>query len=220
MSPAAAKERLEKLTRDEVPVTRFTLLELGEGLERATAWLLPTGSKKQVAVWRGEEGALISLDLRAHPDASIRRDGVLEVGGRRGLEFFPGMKLASVRGGTRLFATSKVEPPPPDALFVHGGETLHAWLESFDWKPEWGFNGNFKGSDLMEFYEDRRQRTHPLFHDLAWAQLGGWPLSWADETYDEQKDAKLVLRTYRESEPWVEVLLSPDGDFELRERIT
>lgn len=138
MSPAAAAERLEKLTRDEVPVTRFTLLEIGEGLQRASAWLQPTGSQKPVAVWRGDQAGLISIDLRAHPDASIEREGVLEVGGRGGVEFFPSMKLASVRGGTRLFATPKLELPPPDALFLHGGETIRAWLASFDWKPEWG----------------------------------------------------------------------------------
>ena len=224
MAPAAAKDWLEKLTRDEVPVTRFTLLEVGEGLQRVAAWLLPTGSKKSVAVWRGEvtddEAALISIDLRTHPDPSTRREGVLVVGGSGGLEFYPRMKLSSVRGGTPLFATPKVELPPPEALFHHGGEIISAWLARLDWKPEWGFNSNFKGSDVMELYEDRRRRTHPLFHDLAWAQLGGWPLSWDDEAYEEQQDTKLVLRTYRESEPWVEVLLFPDGTFELRERIT
>lgn len=46
---------------------------------------------------------------------------------------------------------------------------------------------------------------HPLVTGHAWAQLGGWPMTWPDEDVSARIDDVLVVRTYRGAEPWLEV---------------
>jgi hypothetical protein len=56
-------------------------------------------------------------------------------------------------------------------------------------------------------------------HTNVHAQLGGWPITWPDEGADEQLDRQLVLRTYADSEPWIEVFRK-GRSFQVVERIT
>ena len=57
-------------------------------------------------------------------------------------------------------------------------------------------------------YEDKWSEIHPYHYSDrgdVYAQLGGWPVTWSDEAATDQLHKKLVLRTYADSEPWIEV---------------
>ena len=83
-------------------------------------------------------------------------------------------------------------------------------------------NGNFPDREIAYEYERAWSAGHALYDrsGRAWAQLGGWPLTWPDQEYRAQRRSILVARTYRASEPWVEVMQQPDGRYGVRVRIT
>jgi len=95
-------------------------------------------------------------------------------------------------------------------------------LTENNWKRDWPYNSNFRDRALVQKYEAIERGENPLFwkDDLAYATLGGWTRTWPDSTLQESLGAKLLVQTYAESEPWVEVRLLPSGQFEVIQHIT
>jgi hypothetical protein len=127
-------------------------------------------------------------------------------------------KLTAERGSTKLYAHEARSLPPADAVFRFGSPAVHKWLRANKWKPEWGYNDNFNDSDLVEEYEQLYQSECPLYTDKAHAVLGGWHFPWPEGDWEDLADRPLLVWTFEDSEPWVEVW---GGDeFEVKQRAT
>ena len=78
-----------------------------------------------------------------------------------------------------------------------------------------------EGHQLLE-YEYAWSAIHPNEADWGggiYLQVGGWPVTWPEEDAVSQLRRKLVLRTYYNSEPWIEVFKRGQR-YECIERIT
>jgi hypothetical protein len=157
----------------------------------------------------------LSVDLRGHPDEAVRRDGVLEVyaddGEGSGRAVLRTGRLRT-REGVPLRGTALQERPPLEVLFRKASQGLRRWLDQMK-DHGWDLRAHarspkFPLHGVIEGYDRDWQSTHPLYTNAAYAQLGGWPLVWPEESALEQSGRTLVLRTYREAEPWVEVFQS------------
>ena len=88
----------------------------------------------------------------------------------------------------------------------------HGWNLRANWDDP-----TFPHLELLHAYDDAWRAEHPLYTSAVYAQLGGWPLTWPEEGAEEQLSRDLVLRTYRASEPWVEVFQNGESyDVEIR----
>jgi hypothetical protein len=109
--------------------------------------------------------------------------------------------------------------PPIDALFRFGSPKIHAWLAQNGWKPTWGYNANFPDRVLGDAYDAAFQNQFPLYTGDAHAMIGGWHFPWPDDDWEELLNDVLVLCTFEDSEPWLEVWLRA-GAFEVVQRVT
>ena len=206
-------------------MTLDDLLEEARRLARPCTWLVPAPAGRPVAVWSdsgAHDGHLLSIDAACLPDAALG-EGLLSV--YRGdeaatVEFRPGARLAAGRSdGTALHAFPRSSLPPPDALFRFGSARLHDWLRGHGWEPDWGYNGNF-GQPAAAAYERAFQGQYPLYAGGAHAVLGGWHLPWPDGDRGQRLEARLLLTTFEDAEPWVEVWHDADGGLRAMERTT
>lgn len=206
-----------------------------ERLQRPVLLLNPRGGREPIGVWSADhtrkvrgERLWLSVDLRRHPDEALRRDGVLEVYGDdadgTGRAAFRAGKLPRPKGKeTYLYGKAAVERPCLEVLFGKGSKALQTWLDQMEthgWKLREGAWGvAFPFHDVLESYRRSWQKTHALYTGNAAVQLGGWPLTWPDERAEQQLRRPLVLRTYRGSEPWIEVFQKGRGH-DVRLRVT
>lgn len=112
-------------------------------------------------------------------------------------------------------------------LFRRGPKRVLDWMQSLGWRPEWDYNGNFRGAQVVEVYERHYLELHwgtaidsllCLGRDETFAVLGGWPFP-IDGEGDPEGD--LVLTALACTEPQVEVWRSLDGgSYNVLTRIT
>ena len=226
----AAKQaaRLPKLTAEE-------LLAEAEALQRPVLLLRTRGGSEPVAVWSADhtrkvrgERLWITVDLRRHPDEALRREGVLEVYA----DDAEGTGRATSRAGKLrrsegkemyLYGTPVMDRPCLELVFRKGSKKVQTWLDEMEthgWKLREGSWGvSFPFHDVLESYRRTWQAGHAFYTSNAATQLGGWPLTWPDEGAEQQLRRPLVLRTYRASEPWVEVF-QKGRDYQVRLRVT
>lgn len=170
------------------------------------------GDGEPVAAWAGFARAdvpALRVDLRAHPDARFRCERVLELtvdagGGRGSIALHPGALGGLRRGEIALVARPALDWPAPPLLRELGHPSVRRALEAGDTSLELRV--------ARRSYERTWWVTHP--YEAAQpcaAQLSGWPLAWSDRADDHVGQA-VVLRTYWESEPWVEVLGASAAD--------
>jgi hypothetical protein len=131
----------------------------------------------------------------------------------------PAAKLGVGRGAVKLFAHQRRSLPPIDAVFRFGSPVVQGWLRSHGWEPDWGYNSNFKDPRPAEHYERAYQAECPLYSGGAHAVLGGWHFPWPDGDWEELLGRPLLVWTFADSEPWLEVW-GGDGDFQVMQRIT
>src|SRR5262249_11452067 len=125
----------------------------------------------------------------------------------------------SVEDATPLYAHGGRSIPPIDAVFRLGSPAVQAWLKANKWKPEWGYSDNLKDKKPAQYYVRSYQELCPLYSGSAHAVLGGWHFPWPDGDWAELVERPLLLWTFEDSEPWVEVW--GDGKrFEVKQRIT
>jgi hypothetical protein len=92
-------------------------------------------------------------------------------------------------------------------------------LRANNWQPDWGYNDNFRDKSPAETYERAYQNQLPLFNGSAHAVLGGWHMAWPEGDWNELADKRLIVWTFAESEPWVEVW-EDESRFRVIQRIT
>ncbi len=110
--------------------------------------------------------------------------------------------------GIPLAGQEELAIPPCEALDVCGSELTRQWFEAGG------------GRDVGLAYDLEYQRRCPLYRDDVFAVLGGWHAFWPDmDAFDEEK-GHLILWTFRDAEPWVEVWLEDSGRLKVIPRIT
>jgi hypothetical protein len=229
-----AREKARKKAPGLPPMTGEELLAEGAKLRRPVVHLSP-GRGPRMAVWTAERDRRarglrpwVVVDLRHHPDEKFRRAGVLELHVDDGeligqSEFRPG-RLPAVRPGEKALAGTDAEDLPSlELLFRKGSRKVQTWLDQMKkqgWDlRQWAGDVKFPLQDALDDYRKAWQSGHPFYHEDVYAQLGGWPLTWPEEAAEERLSRRLVLRTYRASEPWVEVWQKGHG-YEVSLRIT
>ncbi|WP_254600160.1 hypothetical protein [Burkholderia contaminans] len=120
-----------------------------------------------------------------------------------------------VRSECSLCRSDAISLPPIEAVFRFGSAAIDTYLGAHGWQREWGFNSNFKGIAAHD-YEREWMAQCPLYTGGVVAVAGGWNMPWPD---DELVDLDLVLWTFEESEPWIEVF-SDGSRYSVIQRIT
>ena len=104
--------------------------------------------------------------------------------------------------GAPLYGVEAPSFPPFQAVCLYGSERVKFWLTSLglerhDYETATG--------DLLRQYEQEWLRRTPWLSGKYAGVLGGWHLQWPDDDFYLPLEAKLLLWTFRDSEPWVEV---------------
>ncbi|AOR72003.1 hypothetical protein BBJ41_31825 [Burkholderia stabilis] len=151
---------------------------------------------------------------------SVERDGTwlnvyLDEHGASGRVETSAQPVPSERPLCRSDATSL---PPIEAVFRFGSAAIDAYLSAHGWQRDWGFNDNFKGVEVHD-YAREWMRQCPLYTTGVVAVAGGWHVPWPDDDWDDLAGLDLVLWTFEESEPWVEVF-SDGSRYSVIQRIT
>ncbi len=117
--------------------------------------------------------------------------------------------LASlVTGGAELVGTEDVALPPVEALETYGSAQMRSLLRSPD-----------QANPLLDAYEERCP-LHYADREGIYAMLGGWHVPWPENDAYDTEPGRLVLWTFKDSEPWLEVWQRPSGQLEVVPRIT
>jgi hypothetical protein len=108
-----------------------------------------------------------------------------------------------MQGGVALFGREAMSFPPIEAVCLYGGRVVDEWLAS-----ERLERTNYDAAATTEVGEAYRQvyrERCPLFSDSPAAILGGWHAMWPDDDFYLPREMRLVLWTFRDAEPWIEV---------------
>jgi hypothetical protein len=213
---------LTKMTAEE-------LIQEGRRLQRRTILLEPEGSGERAAIWYGRSEdepsgghrCWLSVDARFVPSfegqgwLSILTNDELCEGGRVEVSTSPHNSK-----GVALFPREISVLPPIDAVIARGSLAVDQWLNENNWRRDWRYNSNFRDRAIVEEYETIQQEENPLYWKDAYATLGGWHMGWPDDDWHDLLDAKLLVLTYKDSEPWVEAWQMSSGEFKVIQRIT
>lgn len=122
-----------------------------------------------------------------------------------------------ITGGTPLYGHEAMSIPPIEALCLYGGEPVERWLAS-QGLDRTDYDAAFN-TDVGKAYNRVYQDRCPFFWNGPAAVLGGWHTIWPDDDYYLPREMRLVLWTFWESEPWIEVF-ERAPNFPIRMRIT
>jgi hypothetical protein len=106
-----------------------------------------------------------------------------------------------------LVGTEDVALPPERALEVYGSEEMREALDD---------PGQ---ADLFESYTFRCP-LHYADDEGIYAMLGGWHELWPENDAYDDEPGRLVLWTFKDAEPWLEVWQRPSGQVEVIPPIT
>jgi hypothetical protein len=107
--------------------------------------------------------------------------------------------------GIELVGTEDVSLPPERGLEVYGSEEMREALDDPD------------QAGLLESY---RCPLHYADDEGIYAMLGGWHEPWPENDAYDDEPGRLVLWTFKDAEPWLEVWQRPSGHLEVIPRIT
>jgi hypothetical protein len=124
------------------------------------------------------------------------------------------------RSGVQLYPMEITILPPIDAVIARGSPAVERWLVDNGWQRNWRYCSNFRDHEIVEEYEAVERQMNPLYWTDAYATLGGWHMGWPDDDWHDLIDAKLLVHTYMDSEPWVEAWQLPSGEMKVIRRIT
>lgn len=209
-------------------MTSDELIAEGRKLQRASIFLRPEPRGRVAAVWHeselNQDHSLITVDTRNIP-------GFVELDTP-----FVTVKtdMTKLRGGEIDFATSLPENagiklycypadvlPPLEVVFALGSESVGAWLNQQGWNRRERYNSNFADREVTAPYLDIWKKEFPLYFDSdIYAVLGGWHWPGQDGDWYDLLDAKLMILTLRDAEPWIEVWRLKSGEFKVIQRTT
>jgi hypothetical protein len=214
-------------------MTAEQLIAEGRRIQRPSVFLRPHGIGPVAAIWYARDDdeiessgyrCWLSVDSSRIPAIPAAVGGRLSIftnddkceGGRVEVsESWPS------RDGTKLFAHEASVLPPIDAVFARGSDSVGEWIESLGWKREWRYNDNFKGREIVREYEKVWMAEFPLYRESdTYAVLGGWHWPCADHGWHDLIDDHLMVFTIRDSEPWVELWHTKEGQLRVVQRIT
>lgn len=214
-------------------MTGEQLIAEGRHLTRPCVYLRTSG-ENFAAVWGGEgivpcgDGPYrhwLSIACKYIAAANDRRAGCLSIytdeddcdSGRVAVD--NSLTLPDSTDALKLYAHPDSSLPPLEAVFKFGSSDVMEWLKANNWQPDWGYNNNFRDKTPVQTYERAYRNQLPLFDDTAHAVLGGWHMAWPEGDWDELVDKRLIVWTFAESEPWVEVW-EDESRFRVIQRIT
>lgn len=113
----------------------------------------------------------------------------------------------SAGGGIGLVGAEDVALPPVEALEIYGSEAIRRLLEGPD------------RASLLDTYEEQCP-LHYADEEGIYAMLGGWHVSWPEDDAYDAEPGRLVLWTFRDAEPWLEVWQRHSGQLAVVPRIT
>jgi len=119
---------------------------------------------------------------------------------------------------TPLFSSPYSSLPPIDGVFHCGSDEIGAYLEKHDWPREEPFNDNFPDVAPLE-YEGKWQENCPFYQQGIDLVSGGWHFPWPDGDWEDYIENELIVWTFRDSEPWIEVFKN-GNDYIVKQRIT
>ena len=214
-------------------MTTEQIIAEGRRLQRSCFFLRPEGSGDIAAIWYdwnlqsrklNSHRPLISLDTRVIPQNSTQMSGFATVfvdeakctgGCVEILSSWPKIP------GTSLYAHAANILPPIDAVFALGSESIGAWLCENNWTRKERYNENFRAAEIVKPYLELWRREFPIFFDSdIYAAIGGWHLPGQDSDWHDLLDERLMVLTFREAEPWVEVWRMRTGQFKVIQRTT
>jgi len=193
------------------------LLSPEGGGEIAAIWFgndYPQSTGENFRRWLAVDASLIpSVDLCGW--LSVLTDENTFQGGR--IEF-SSKRPDSI--GTALYTRDIAILPPIDAVFALGSPAVEEWLAKNNWPKQERYNSNFSDRALVDQYEAVEHRENPLYWNDAYATLGGWHMGWPEDDFHYLIESKLLVHTYRDSEPWVEAWQHRTGEFNVIRRTT
>ena len=207
-----------------------SLIREAERLAKPVVYLVPQGEGPTVGTWWGpiagkvqdDVHCWLALDCVATPLLDVP-SGTLAVyceeGSLEGSAVVDRDPLRPNSPGRKLYAVGARSLPPMDALFRFGSDEIGSWLSSLGWQRDEFYNDNFPDPVARE-YEKVFQMQHPLYMNSAWAAVGGWHLPWPDGDWEERLADRLLVTTYYESEPWLEVWANNNNELKVLGRIT
>ncbi|GAA5530241.1 hypothetical protein [Herpetosiphon gulosus] len=104
-----------------------------------------------------------------------------------------------------LYAQTTTSLPPLDAVLRFGSTAIQAWSKPFCEDNNWLCADDMPDRSLVDAYETVYQAQHPRYCENAIASIGGWHMVWPDGDWAELLEQQLLVCTYAEAEPWLEV---------------
>ena len=219
-----ADELLAEARRMARPATLLKEEGAEEGAEYAAVWKGSGVAPPPAGQWEH----WLSFDTRFLPHNPLGLEGVislylcLEDGERfEQVEVVhdPAAALPEAPDGQRLFAEPYQCPPPVKALFKFGPPHIQQWLQahgaSADRHSAWQFDPASR--QALQALEQMVDREHPFGERMnCVAMLGGWSVGFfwcygsGEDTPWRLLEKRLVALTFRDSEPWLEVLQDQD----------
>lgn len=164
---------------------------------------------------------IISIDCRFLPQNPLGLTGWLSVYGNNRFDNSGVVVVDSycvlptdIRTGICLSGRFARSFPPIDAVVKE--PVVHDWLAANGWEHNPQKNTYFDDDDYTAVFQEQC----PIYSDQAVAVLGGWHFPWAEGDWADLSKHTLIVWTFHDAEPWIEVLFSPEGQFEMRERIS
>lgn len=199
------------------------LVAEGRQLQLPSLLLEPKGSGDPAAIWYGHYGlkpsadghhCWLSVNAKFIPDCKLK--GWLKVytndktyrGGKVLIS-----KVRPKSPGIELFARAIEVLPPLYVLRAKGSQRFQDWVRAE--------KVNFNASRLtppLKSYVAKQIDEDPFTWPDSYCRLGGWS-SWENGWRDFQS-GKLLIQTYKDSEPWVEVWQLDSGELRVVQYIT
>ena len=101
--------------------------------------------------------------------------------------------------GQKLYRHTGLSLPPIEGIPRYGSDAVQLWLKANQWRPEWGYNSNFRDRLSVEAYRQCYQDQLDFKGATAVALLGGWHFPWWNEDWADLLSARLLVWTLRMS---------------------
>ncbi len=201
------------------------LIQEGERLSKPCLLLdeTPSGTG-EVAFWGGDGRAgysgrktdrhRITIDCRWLSQHGVRVQGSLGVYDVDDqykwvkpiyLDYQKDTSLAALamQDGTPLYGHEAMSFPPIMAVCLYGGSRVQEWIRSLGY--EHTDYDLIENTDFGGAYQQEWMKRCPFYANSYAAVLGGWHMLWPEDHFYMPSEMRLVLWTFRDAEPWVEV---------------